>query len=153
MAPAGALLLAVVPRRVVAQAPGTQIDAAAQVGVIVAAVVAPAVAVELVAAAEAVIEQGGGNAVVPLGWGDIAARIAQQRRLRETDVQPLAADVRPALGLRNDLRQRDTGVGRLRAQGGKGRGPHPQLVQFARRQAGLQPLVAAGDKPQRTVAL
>ncbi|CAI1188074.1 Uncharacterised protein [Serratia quinivorans] len=136
---------AAAPGGIVAQSPGTEVEAGAQVGVLAVTVTAVAAACSVIGAAEAVVEQQGGNALVPLGGRNIAPGLAGQRGLRNAECQLLAVEQQACGGLRNGRKVGTGGIGG--PEGGELGDAHAVVGEFGDADAGLQALtVSPGGK-------
>ncbi|CAI1232351.1 Uncharacterised protein [Serratia quinivorans] len=136
---------AAAPGGVVAQSPGAEVQAGAQVGVLAVAVTAVAAACGVIGAAEAVVEQQGGDALVPLGGRHIAPGLAGQRGLGNTECQLLAVKQQAGRGLGNGGDISAGGIGG--PEGGELSDAHAVIGEFGDADAGLQALtVSPGGK-------
>ena len=93
-----------------------------------------------VIAGKVVVQQPGGNPVIPLLRRNIAARTVAHKGLRNGQIQPLLAYVQALSRIFNRFGQRHAGIGRQRAHAADRRGIQPHSGQLAARQAGKQPL-------------
>ncbi|CAI2026595.1 Uncharacterised protein [Serratia quinivorans] len=135
---------AAAPGGVVAQPPGAEVKAGAQVGVLAVAVTAVAAPCGVIGAAEAVVEQQGSNALVPLGGRHIAPGLAGQRGLGNAECQLLAVEQQAGGGLGNGG---EVSAGRVGAPEGRELGDaHAVIGEFGDADAGLQALTVGTDR-------
>ena len=108
-----------------------------QIGIVAAA----ADIVMDIVAGKVVVQQPGGDAVIPQFGRDISARTIAHKSLRHGEVQALLTDVETAGRLFDHLRHRHAGIGREGIHTGHGGGIDAHAGQLAAGQAGGQTVV------------
>ena len=126
--------MAIVPRRIIAQTPGAQIQAALQIK-IVAVLMAGAAAA---AAGEIIVQRQGVNPLIPLLRRNIAARALLHTGLRNTDIKFLVLKIKVGAGIRN-IGKRYAAVFRQRFQRRKGIFIQSHRFQPGKGETGRQP--------------